>query len=340
MLVFPSPSQCPYLSAFPMNFENWSSYDSVLIYIISPSPLTINSIIADGAPVTGSAWWQTGTSWITGWPITIPSNQNAVVQVSQQASNITLETDKGPLSISVTDGWKNPLNNENPFEKPTTIFTPVADDFLLVIKPTSGYDYGNLSVRIDNQSFNVNLNLQEQSSVYSNKYIGPIYLTAGSHTIRTTERNATGPIVDSMLLCSLKKGESFVDTDNLLSSNQQSRASVTYEEINPTKYTVNVNSSQPFYLIFSDSYDNGWIATVNGQQIPNQYHFVANGYANGWYLNKTGTYTVTLEFTPQNLFYAGVAISIISLIICCLYVSNNKITNIYRKNLKKNKVSK
>ena len=130
-----------------------------------------------------------------------------------------------------------------------------------------------------------------------------------------------------------------VNADNLLSSYQQNNASLTYHEINPTQYTVHVNASSPFYLVFSQSYDDGWVATINGQQIPDQYHFTANGYANGWYINKTGTYTVTLEYTPQNLFYAGAAISITTLIICTAYLSKNKIKNIYQKHFKKNKVN-
>ncbi len=115
--------------------------------------------------------------------------------------------------------------------------------------------------------------------------------------------------------------------------------SITYKTINPTKYTVNINTSDPCFLVFSESYDEGWIASINGQQIPSQYHFTANGYANCWYINKTGTYTVTLEFTPQNLFYAGAVISITTLIICTAYISKNKIKNIYQKHIKKNKVS-
>jgi hypothetical protein len=106
---------------------------------------------------------------------------------------------------------------------------------------------------------------------------------------------------------------------------------ITYTRINPTKYIVHVNASTPFFLVSSESYDNGWTASIDGQQVPNEYHFVANGFANGWYINKTGTYTITLEFLPQNLFYAGSAISITTLIICTVYISKNKIKTVYKK---------
>jgi hypothetical protein len=110
---------------------------------------------------------------------------------------------------------------------------------------------------------------------------------------------------------------------------------INFQQINPTEYAVHINSSDPFFLVFSQSFNNGWVAAINGQQIPDQYHFTANGYANGWYINKTGTYTINLEFTPQNLFYAGTAISITTLIVCTIYISRNKIKNTYQKHIKK-----
>ncbi len=121
--------------------------------------------------------------------------------------------------------------------------------------------------------------------------------------------------------------------------NHANETSIIYEKIQPTQYIVHVNSSKPFYLVFSESFDSGWVATINGQQIPDQDHFTANGYANGWYIDKAGTFTITLEFTPQNLFYAGAAISITSLIICTTYLSKNKITYVYKKHVKKDKAN-
>ena len=339
-IVFSSPSACPYLSAFPNNSTSWNAYSSTLIYIKTASlPLSINSITADGASATTDAWWQTGTSWITGWPITIPSNQNAVIQVNKQASNITLQTNNGPVTLSVTDGLKNPLTTADFAEQPTTIVTPNASDYLLAINVESGYGYGSFYVKVDNQSYSVDLNSPEQEPVLANKYIGPLHLTAGSHTLTASEGNISISQIKGMLLYSLKNGESFVNADDLLSPNRQSNSSITYQEINPTRYTVHVNSSNPFYLVFSESYDNGWIATVNGHQIPDQYHFIANGYANGWYVNQTGTYTITLEFSPQKLFYIGSAISIATLAICTIYLSKNKLKLIYKKFLKKTKIT-
>jgi hypothetical protein len=112
-----------------------------------------------------------------------------------------------------------------------------------------------------------------------------------------------------------------------------------YQEINPTEYTVSINASQPYFLVFSEPYDKNWVAYVDGQQLSDKFHFIANGNANAWYVNKTGTYTVTLEFWPQKLFYVGSAISITTLISCIIYLSKNKIKRFYQEYFKKNKIN-
>lgn len=479
MLIFSSPSECPYISAFPQNFANWNACNSTLVYITtSSSPLTINSITADGTQVNATAWWQTDTSWRTGWPITIPSNQRAIIQVNRPASNITLQTYSDTITFPVTDGRTTPSPTKAPSETSTTVFTPKAGNYLLAINVATGYGYGNFLTKIDDQTTSINTNSQEQGPVFTYKYIGPTNLTAGYHTISTsgentsilvsdglanpinwastftnqnyvaryypdwkavvrtdgteqwdaisfstlnqcpyiflrdftswnacnstlvyvatddnplrideilTDENVTSditgvwwqtdwmgmstkpvtfpiivpsnqkaiiqinhkadtvtlktnpPPIENMLLYSLKDGEDFADANNLLTPNQTGNTSITYEKINPTKYTVNVNASQPFYLVFSETYNNNWIASIDGQQVPNEYHFTANGFANGWYINKKGTFTVTLEFWPQNLFYAGSAISITTLILCTIYISKDRIKAIYKKYINKNK---
>jgi len=112
--------------------------------------------------------------------------------------------------------------------------------------------------------------------------------------------------------------------------------SVRYEKINPTNYVVHVKASRSFFLVFSESYHKDWVAYVDGQQIPNEYHYMANGFANSWYINKTGSFTVTLEFWPQRLFYIGATVSITILILCTIYISKDKVRTIYKQYVKKN----
>lgn len=124
-----------------------------------------------------------------------------------------------------------------------------------------------------------------------------------------------------------------------------------FEKINPTKFEVKIESArEPFYLVFSESYDPDWLAYINtdamqcspivtysgvnitecqpeskffeirditrifGESIPEDNHFVVNGYANAWYIDpkELGTgknFTITLYFKPQSYFYIGLIIS-------------------------------
>ncbi|MGA3110547.1 MAG: alpha-(1-_3)-arabinofuranosyltransferase family protein [Candidatus Bathyarchaeia archaeon] len=104
---------------------------------------------------------------------------------------------------------------------------------------------------------------------------------------------------------------------------------ITFEKINPTDYVVHVNSTQPTFIVLSEYYDTGWTAYVNGVQVSGQNHFIANVYTNAWYIDNTGSFTVTIEFSPQRLVYIGEAISSATLVLCVLYLSNNKLKALF-----------
>jgi len=96
---------------------------------------------------------------------------------------------------------------------------------------------------------------------------------------------------------------------------------ISYQRVNSAKYVVKVyNAMSPFILVFTDSFDRDWIAKINGKVIAT--HFVINGYANGWYINKTGSYTIILEFLPQTIFYVGAFLSISTLTLCLIYLAS------------------
>jgi len=92
---------------------------------------------------------------------------------------------------------------------------------------------------------------------------------------------------------------------------EKKHVNLTYERISPSEYKVNVNAERPFVLIFSETYDEQWsLTTTEGEAVP--YHFVINFYANGWYVNKTGDYTLTLYFSPQRFLNQGLYGTIVS----------------------------
>jgi len=101
--------------------------------------------------------------------------------------------------------------------------------------------------------------------------------------------------------------------------NQSMKTDLTYEKIDSTKYVIHVRTDRPFFLVFSQSYDPNWIAYIGGTEVAQ--HFVANGYANGWYMGRTGSYDMTLEFWPQKLFHVSATVSVVTSILCMAYLA-------------------
>jgi hypothetical protein len=117
-----------------------------------------------------------------------------------------------------------------------------------------------------------------------------------------------------------------IGLSTLGNSNQQVTTSgLTYEKLSPTSYVVNLNSQGPFFLVLSETYDPNWSAQTNGLDI--QKHFVANGYANGWYVNQTGKLTITIEFPPQRLADIGAVVSVLTVILGATLLSKTRIKN-------------
>lgn len=96
------------------------------------------------------------------------------------------------------------------------------------------------------------------------------------------------------------------------------------ERINPTKYIVNVKTSDPFFLILSENYDPNWRAysgNVGFTHVLLKKPYTPNfayGYTNAWFIDPkeidkdgNGEFAITLYFWYQSLFY-------ISLITSCL----------------------
>jgi hypothetical protein len=130
---------------------------------------------------------------------------------------------------------------------------------------------------------------------------------------------------------------------------------ITFQRLNPAEYRIQIeNASQPFFLVFSESYHQEWKAYVNEKgyvnwiealiqpSIPEERHMIANGYANAWYVDPSeidkdgdGAFTVTLYFRPQSLFYLGATISLATFFFCVLYLSKDRIKVFYSRYLKK-----
>jgi hypothetical protein len=123
---------------------------------------------------------------------------------------------------------------------------------------------------------------------------------------------------------------------------------ITFDKINPTKYHIKIqNSTDPFILIFSSTYDKNWKIYKDDSGVFNLFineyalnsnHFIINGYANAWYIDKEGTYDLTLEFEPQNIFYLSLFISSIFIIVMLIYFSKNMLYRLLEKTYRSTRV--
>lgn len=113
-----------------------------------------------------------------------------------------------------------------------------------------------------------------------------------------------------------------------------------FEQISPARYKVRViDAKSPFFLVLSTTFDPRWKAyftttrsknllelltgSLPGDLVSQEAHRIANGYANGWYLDKLGSYEMFLEYSPERLFIIGQKFSLVmitaSLLILAIY---------------------
>lgn len=93
---------------------------------------------------------------------------------------------------------------------------------------------------------------------------------------------------------------------------------VTFDRRSPIHYTAHVRGARnPFYLIFAEAYHPGWKLTIRSQPSfsADRTHTMMNGYANAWYLDRTGDYDAEIEFTPQRWVMVGTLLSAGALVI-------------------------
>jgi hypothetical protein len=153
-------------------------------------------------------------------------------------------------------------------------------------------------------------------------------------------------------------------TNNQTPGSQPATPKITFQKDNLSKYQVKIeNATSPFFLIFSESYNPWWKAYVEnspaqfgdvvgtddkfgvtetstnqsggmdnvnylfGEPLPENTHFMVNGYANAWLIdpavipkNSDGSFEITLYYVPQSYFEVGLTVSSIITVTCLVFV--------------------
>ncbi len=88
-----------------------------------------------------------------------------------------------------------------------------------------------------------------------------------------------------------------------------------YRRLSSTEYQVKVEGATGPYLVnFLEQFDKGWQASIDGRLVSP--HLEAYDYANAWYVNQPGDYTIRIRFAPQRLFLVSAAVTLAGLIFC------------------------
>lgn len=99
-----------------------------------------------------------------------------------------------------------------------------------------------------------------------------------------------------------------------------------YIKLDSTKYVVNItNATRPYIISFAEGYDSLWKANIDGHgEIGNnETAYISNSipiysFINGYFINKTGDYSVSLEYQPHKWFVEAGIISLLTLVGCLL----------------------
>lgn len=97
--------------------------------------------------------------------------------------------------------------------------------------------------------------------------------------------------------------------------------SLVWTQPSPTSFEANANSTGSFVLVFSETYDEHWKLSVNGDTLSEAKHFKANAFANGWLIENTGKLTIAIEYETQKLFTASAIASILLPALLIIFLS-------------------
>jgi len=137
------------------------------------------------------------------------------------------------------------------------------------------------------------------------------YLGKGHHKLKIYSDSNTG--LESFVTYSsnAKNNETLND---IFTTKENPAQIIEYEKINPTKYSVKVSSVRPYLLSLAESYDPFWSVYVDGTRTKeNSDNFPLYSTVNGFFINKTGEHTLSIEYKPQSYFYMGTVVTLIAI---------------------------
>jgi len=247
----------------------------------------------------------------------------AVVKTDKLRIHVTEATEFNSISI-----WE--IRVYPPAQKPvwTVKFeVPKSGEYNFALCLATGPDFGSVEIATENETFPpfpcVN------GSTAFTWYEETIPLDSGTHIINVTGIGKT--MIDKAILY-YRTHESNVSINTIFNADI-TQPHISYDKVNPCEYIIHINSTEPFILIFSDSYHPLWKVCVDKTEIS---PITAYSFVNGFFINKTGQFDVTLYFKGQTYADTGIKISVASFVItsAVLFAPSKMLKKIERRILK------
>jgi len=185
-----------------------------------------------------------------------------------------------------------------------------------------GPGFGNMTVRFNGFSATVSCNSASEGFRWI-ELGNPVFLTSSNMAIFV---DSIGHIKLDQLTFYSVTGTDDTTTLNQIFTTEQSAPSISWNKVDESRYAAHVKTDKPFFLIFSEAHHPLWRAFIDDQEIS---PIVAYSVVNGFFINKTGEFDVTINFTGQTYADIGLKISAITLVATVIYLVTYP--NLYRK---------
>jgi hypothetical protein len=97
---------------------------------------------------------------------------------------------------------------------------------------------------------------------------------------------------------------------------------VTFKQLSPEKYEVQVKGADaPFMLVFAEAYDPLWTVRYEDGKTADPVRLYST--ITGFPIEREGSYKLAVEYTPQRWFTEGFIISLVTLIMCLIFLLYN-----------------
>jgi NedA-like, galactose-binding domain len=184
--------------------------------------------------------------------------------------------------------------------------------FQCFIRASSTSENGRIYLKLGDESSDISL--FNASSQYQWFDTGTFNLTAGDQELSLGSLGRVS--ISQVVLYSLLENENTTNLSELFAKSENS-ATIKYDQLNPCTYRLQIDADKPFLLVFSETYNPLWKAIVDSEEIS---AFPVYSFLNGFFINKTGSFTMTLYFTGQDYVDIGLKIASASFLVSMVVV--------------------